>query len=585
MRMQENDSQRTCLVQEVEQRMESYYESRMNELTSLQSKMLLMQGQLQNTMDENMQVKQREESLKTNANKTLVLQQALRTEIEQMRLQNQDLRIENEQLMQQSNQKQQNDAIVRRLDNERQYLKNQLASEITLKSELQNALTKSQQQLHAVQKQWTEDVDKLKEMQVIENQTNNLKLEQLLQQESTLKNDLLRLQNQNKEVKDGFLKSRDQLRVEQLLIENLQTNNRFLMDEVEALKHENNAMLVNEDKKSLQHKQQIDAINEALKEQIEMQNNEKNRLKDELSRQFSINSQMQLQTMKLNEDFDVEKKMLSKQTYGGILFLKIDKWRTNRVASFFKKWHTNNVLITIASQFRENVDFLAKKNSDLFEEEKTKLVNDLKMLLNNEKKIEIATLKTSFENDLKNEIQKIENLNDVAMKKKENEHLHAMKQLEHDFLYDFENLKNQQKLELVHTIDKKNLEIDDVRKKHKLNIQNFIENSEIELKNAIAENEKKMENKNKLVIEELTNKWLVEKEKIVETLTAEKTAILLQEKKIFSNEMKIQNENFEIEKKMLLLLFDEKIEKLNVENKEKNENELNIQKKILNVKN
>jgi hypothetical protein len=47
------------------------------------------------------------------------------------------------------------------------------------------------------------------------------------------------LQNQNKEVKDGFLKSRDQLRVEQLLIENLQTNNRFLMDKVEALKHEN----------------------------------------------------------------------------------------------------------------------------------------------------------------------------------------------------------------------------------------------------------------------------------------------------------------------------------------------------------
>jgi hypothetical protein len=46
--------------------------------------------------------------------------------------------------------------------------------ELMLKSELQNALTKSQQQLHAVQKQWTED---RRRRQVERNASHNKQLE------------------------------------------------------------------------------------------------------------------------------------------------------------------------------------------------------------------------------------------------------------------------------------------------------------------------------------------------------------------------------------------------------------------------
>jgi hypothetical protein len=46
---------------------------------------------------------------------------------------------------------------VRRLDNERTYLKSQLASEITHKNEMQTALIHAQQQLSDVQQQWTRD--------------------------------------------------------------------------------------------------------------------------------------------------------------------------------------------------------------------------------------------------------------------------------------------------------------------------------------------------------------------------------------------------------------------------------------------
>ena len=57
-----------------------------------------------------------------------------------------------------------NEATIRRLDNERQYLKSQLASEITHKNELQTALTQAQTQLSECQRQWKSDVDTLKEI-------------------------------------------------------------------------------------------------------------------------------------------------------------------------------------------------------------------------------------------------------------------------------------------------------------------------------------------------------------------------------------------------------------------------------------
>ena len=49
------------------------------------------------------------------------------------------------------------------MDNERQYLKSQLASEVTLKNELQEALFVCQTKLSETQKRWHEDVEAIKE--------------------------------------------------------------------------------------------------------------------------------------------------------------------------------------------------------------------------------------------------------------------------------------------------------------------------------------------------------------------------------------------------------------------------------------
>jgi hypothetical protein len=53
------------------------------------------------------------------------------------------------------------EAVLRRLDNERQYLRSQLESELTCKSELQEALDRAQRQLNDVKLGWQRDQDRL----------------------------------------------------------------------------------------------------------------------------------------------------------------------------------------------------------------------------------------------------------------------------------------------------------------------------------------------------------------------------------------------------------------------------------------
>jgi septal ring factor EnvC (AmiA/AmiB activator) len=69
-------------------------------------------------------------------NKALAHQSALRVELEQIKAQLQEINEEKEKELAKNSGKANNEAVIRRLDNERQYLKSQLASEITHKNEV-----------------------------------------------------------------------------------------------------------------------------------------------------------------------------------------------------------------------------------------------------------------------------------------------------------------------------------------------------------------------------------------------------------------------------------------------------------------
>jgi len=212
LRTKEIEAGKQGAIEDAERRIEEQFEGRMAELTTLQTKMKMMQGQLQDAFSDGSLLKQREEAAKLAASKAQSAQSILRAEIEQLRQQVIEARELKEQAEMESGNKQSSDAVIRRLDNERQYLKSQLASEITHKNEMQSALAKCQHQLNDVNKQWKADVNTLKETSAIETQDAANREQILSQRTITLQGEHDRLDSANKDLKEAFLKMRDQVR-------------------------------------------------------------------------------------------------------------------------------------------------------------------------------------------------------------------------------------------------------------------------------------------------------------------------------------------------------------------------------------
>ena len=181
------------------------------ELTSLQAKMASVRGELKDAFEETALAKHNEDVARAHAAKTVAQQTALRAEIEQLREQLDGVREEREAEAASKGAKHNQEAVIRRLDNERQYLKSQLASEITLKNELHEALSACQTQLAETQAQWRSDVEALKETTAQTVRDSALAQQRLHQTALTLEAEVATLSTQNRELKEGFTKMRDQV--------------------------------------------------------------------------------------------------------------------------------------------------------------------------------------------------------------------------------------------------------------------------------------------------------------------------------------------------------------------------------------
>jgi chromosome segregation ATPase len=212
LRLQDAERQREEAVSDAEHRVTQLYEDRMAELTTLQTRMMSVQGQLQDAFQEASMAKQREDSAKTAVAKANAQQIALKTEIEELKSNLQRMKDERDREISDAVSKQSYEATVRRLDNERQYLKSQLASEITHKNELQAALLQCQQQLSDVRTQWTNDVTTLKEINERDTRDAQNLQTRLEQQLSVLEAEVGRLQTANADLKSGYQLMRDQVR-------------------------------------------------------------------------------------------------------------------------------------------------------------------------------------------------------------------------------------------------------------------------------------------------------------------------------------------------------------------------------------
>lgn len=460
MRTLKAESDQKLAVEIAEQQLEALYSERMKELTTLQMKMHNLQGMLSDAQEQEILARQREEGARSVAAKNSSQQAALRTELEQLRSQVQIMREEKEQELLKEAGKQSQDAVIRRLDNERQYLKSQLASEVTHKSELQTAFAQCQQQLNEVQKQWKNDVDTLKDINIQANHTFADKEQKYLQLQSQLDSEVKRCQSQNKELKEGFMKMRDQVRMEQLALENANAQHRRLQEAFEEAQVDVTRLRQQEQQTAIQHKAQMDAINESVAEQERRNSLSLQSLRDELSGQFLTNAHAQTIMLRMKDEFNVEKQQLTKISGAVKLFEVLRRWRRCRVFSGFRRWHTNSNLVGAAKQFREQVEVILKKTSKDMHKDKVSALDALRAELKARHGEALQAKQGEWEEALNEAMRQADENKARELENAAEEHQAQLQQLEADFAFDMQNARKECTEEIDRAIARKDAEIE-----------------------------------------------------------------------------------------------------------------------------
>ena len=420
-RMAEAERQRVADVEAAEVRTEARYEIRMNELASLQAKLASIQSQMQEAFNDSEAAKQREEMSKNSAAKAQAQVQLMRTEIEQLRRTVNELREKSDGNTGTDTEvnKHSHESMMRRLDNERQYLKSQLSSEITLKNELQNTLSHCQKQLADIQRQWGDDVDALREAKRLAEQ-DFVQTEQRMSQKITLLNsENERNKSHLEDMKEGYVKMREQLRSEQMALENARAVNTRLTEELEDSKDEIKAMKAEEVRTSQMFQEQLAAVTLSMKEMEDAKTATINGLREELSRQFMENSEVQKQALMLKRKIQDEKFGLGRKVEAIRLYSGLARGHRNNLGRYFRKWLKNAALVTAAAQFRSKVKLLLKRKEDDFEKDKEYAIHKAATDCNLDWEVKMAAREKEFKQEMDSMETRYEEQRDKDLQKNE----------------------------------------------------------------------------------------------------------------------------------------------------------------------
>lgn len=464
---------------ENEERVALNYEKRMIELTNLQKQFQSLTNQTNELKQQNNESLMKEEYLQQQNNKLQVNllnyqkeNDNLKRTIESLEdIKSRELLKENEKLSQ--------DATIKRLDNERNYLKNQLKSEITLKAELQGMLDESNRLLRDTQNQWSKDVEHLKE-------ERNSILKEFQEKENALKlsiqqgeNDLAILKSQNSDLKLGFQKCRESLKMEQLSLENLNSEKDRLLKEVQSLTKDLAYARENEKLLHSSTQQQLQAMESLIQDNLDKYTREKKLLKEELLSSLEKNSQLNQEIIELKSlDSFQDNKLKRKIALARAISLTHLATKKLHASKAFMKWFFNISLLKIVNQFKQQMEKLLKKTKEDAEKEKQEEIVKLKNELKLEKINELAKQFQEQQTVKEKEKEILAEEYERKMVELKELHLSSIREMEADHQFDLEKMSldfTQQKAIILETFEKEKGRLNELKEKELNKLKSYFE--------------------------------------------------------------------------------------------------------------
>lgn len=310
----------------------------MMELTAMQTKVSVMQNQMQEALQDSAAAKHKEESMRANANRLEVQLMAARRDIEQYRKEIAELRQTLEEYDQRQASQASTDATIRRLDNERQYLRSQLTSEITHKAEIQESLLATQQQLVDTKAQWERDVQTLREQARLRMREHDSTVADLLKEKNDLEASSSRFERQATELREAYTKLREQLRGREDDMDAFTIQYRKLQDELTANKEELARYQRLNEQYRTQAEENVSTVQASMEELLDQKRKEVKELQAQLAAQFSTVSSLQRDMLAQHHAQQNEKRAWTRQRGVVMLVANLQQCMTRNFVRRLGKW-------------------------------------------------------------------------------------------------------------------------------------------------------------------------------------------------------------------------------------------------------
>jgi hypothetical protein len=435
--------------------------------------------------------------------------------------------------------KHQHESLVRRIDNERSYLKSQLTSEILLKNELQNSLNLCQEKLIEIQKQWNDDVEILRTShQQLEQES--IVIEQKLQQNNTnliTKNDYLTQQLQ--ELQTGYMKQRDLLRNEELKNETFEMKIKKLVTENNLLKEDIRIQQIEKEKMTENYQNEFEILKQNFSENCDEKNVLVTKLQQEISRQYLEMSEIQKESLIMKRSLNEEKYGVNKKFEGLRIYSSLTRWLQNFLGNVFHKWKRNTTLITATLQFKIKMkEFLQKQKDEMKKEQE----------------YELHVCVKDKDEEMKEKLKQLTEEHETIVKKLTDENV----KMEKKFSKEYEKKIVE---ELKKCDEKWKIEIEEIEKKYQEEKKEEEEKKKFQFQDLRSRYRDEMTQQKTFLEENFEEEKKKIQEKIIIEMTEKHEAQLQETEDHWYDQVKEKENEWKREREKLFENFDEKIEK------------------------
>ena len=527
-------------LNEMQERIKHAMNKPLEDTAILEGKIATLQAQIGDSAKDVAFARKKEDIAKSELMREKSRLRLLQKELSEARNDNETAREEIKHLKEANQNETSNEAMLRRLDNERRYLKNQLQNEIDFKKELEKKILQTTKQYQQSKDEASAEIECLekkikKEFEEYEEKEKNLKSKNLeLQAEVGVQNGHI------SEIKQDYIKVRDQLRLDQVASEQLRATCQRLSAELMAAQDELQSTKSAGEAAIKRHAENTKAISMSIKHSDIERANEILAIKDDMRKALQESSDAQIKMIQLRENMNVSQREARKRIATVRAFDILCKRVIIQKARAFTCWCKEIEKDYFIHRIYENNAKAMQIAKETMRKQVEAKIHDAAQVVNKEKEECIKRIEKNMADERFNliELAKQEKKKAIEMEK---EHYDCiLEQMKKDRIKKEVEMKNAHRQKILQ-----------INFEHKRIIEKNEVNHENEMKVALAKIQKDLNDEKDNLLHENEEKWSIILKNREKHLLTEMNTTIENANKRYEMNLRNQKQEMEIEQKKI----------------------------------